>query len=359
MECGIVGPPQSGKTTLFNLLTGAGDAGAFAKREVQRGVAKLPDPRIEKLAEASASRKIVPATVEYVDVPGVAATPERREPYPPGYLAELRATAMLMLVVRDFANPAIAHARGRIDPAADLADAALEFIVNDLAAVEKRLQKISKQHDPASKKETELLERCQNALNAGTHLRELEFQPEEEKLLRGYAFLSWKPLLIVLNVGEEGASEAEARLAKLRSDAGDLGGRVGWAACAAEIEAEISRLDEVERGPFMDELGFKESALERIVRATFDLLGMITFFTTGDKDTTAWPIRRGSNAVVAAGAIHDDIARGFIRAEVFQWDELVAAGGSHAKLKEQGRYRLEGKEYLVQDGDVINVRFSG
>jgi len=358
MECGIVGPPQSGKTTLFNLLTGIQEAAMHSKREVQRGISRLPDPRIDKLAQVSSSRKIVPATVEYVDVPGVAVTPEKREPYPPGYLAELRATAMLMLVVRDFASPGVPHPRGKIDPAADLADAALEFIVNDLATVEKRLSKISKMHDPASKKETELLERCQTALSAETHMRDLDFTPEEEKLLRGYAFLSWKPLLVVLNVGEEGAADAGARLEKLKAASGDLGKKVGWAACAAEIEAEIARLDEAERGPFMEELGFKEPALDRIVRATFDHLGMITFFTTGDKDTTAWAIRRGSNAVVAAGAIHEDIARGFIRAEVFQWDELVATGGSHAKLKETGKLRLEGKEYIVLDGDVINVRFS-
>jgi GTP-binding protein YchF len=357
MECGIVGPPQSGKTTLFSLLTGAHES-AHGKREVQRGVSKLPDPRIEKLAEVSASRKIVHATVEYVDVPGVAVTPESREPYPPGYLAELRGASMLMLVIRDFEAPGIPHPRGKIDPSADLADAALEFIVNDLSTVEKRLSKISKMHDPASKKETELLERCQAALTAEKHLREVEFTAEEEKVLRGYAFLSLKPLLVVLNLGEEGAVDADARIAKLRASAGDMGRHIGWAACAAEIEAEIAKLDEAERAPFMEELGFKLPALERIVRATFDLLGMITFFTTGDKDTTAWAIRRGSNAVIAAGAIHDDIARGFIRAEVFQWNEFVAVEGHHVKLKESGKLRLEGKEYIVQDGDVINVRFS-
>jgi len=358
MECGIVGPPQSGKTTLFNLLTGA-HGGGSGKREVQRGISKLPDDRIEKLGEVSKSRKLVPAMVEYVDVPGVAVTPDKRESYPAGYLAELKATSMLMLVIRDFANPTISHPRGKIDPAEDLADAALEFIVNDLATVEKRLHKISKMHDPASKKETELLERCQTALNIGTHLRELDFTPEEEKTIRGYAFLSQKPILVVLNVGEEGAADSDARLDRLKATAGDMGKRIGWAVCAAEIEAEIAQLDEAERAPFMEELGFKQSALERIVRATFDLLGMITFFTTGDKDTTAWAIRKGSNAVIAAGAIHDDIARGFIRAEVYQWEELVAAQGSHAKLKELGKFRLEGKEYIVQDGDVINVRFSG
>ncbi len=359
MECGIVGPPQSGKSTLFSLLTGyVSPEGAYGRREILRGVSKLPDSRIEALAKVSNSRKLVPATVEYVDVPGVAVTPDKREPYPPAYLAELRGVAMLMLVIRDFAAAEIPHPRGKVDPVADLIDASLEFIFNDLSTVEKRLHRLSKQHDPLLKKEAELLERCQTALQAEKHLRDLDFTPEEEKLLRGFSFLSLKPLLIVLNVGEEGTQEAEAKLADLKANAGDLGRHVGWVACAASIEGEIARLDEDERALFMDELGFKESALERIVRATFDLLGLITFFTTGDKDTTAWAIRKDSNAVVAAGAIHDDIARGFIRAEIYGWKELVAANGSHAKLKEEGKLRVEGRDYIIQDGDVINVRFN-
>jgi len=359
MECGIVGPPQSGKTTLFGLLTGYAPAdAAYGRREILRGIAKLPDARIDALAVVSKSRKLVPATVEYVDIPGVAVTPEKREPYPAAYLAELRGVAMLMLVIRDFASPEIPHPRGKVDPAADLIDASLEFIFNDLSTIEKRLHRLSKQHDPLLKKEGELLERCQLALQAEKHLRELEFTPEEEKILRGFAFLSLKPLLIVLNVGEEGTKEAEAKLEELKAKAGNIGSNVGWVVCAASIEGEIARLEEEERALFMEELGFKESALERIVRATFDLLGLITFFTTGDKDTTAWAIRKGSNAVIAAGAIHDDIARGFIRAEIYGWKELVAANGSHAKLKEEGKLRLEGKEYIVQDGDVINVRFN-
>lgn len=359
MECGIVGPPQSGKSTLFSLLTGAeGPDPAHGKREPQRGIAKLPDSRIAALAKVSASRKLVPATVEYVDVPGVAITPDKREPYPPAYLSELRGAAMLMLVVRDFAAPEIPHPRGRIDPAADLADAALEFIVNDIVTIEKRLAKLTRLHDPAFKKEAELLDRCQAALAAETPLRDRPFDADEMKLLRGFAFLSLKPLLVMLNLGEEGASDSAARLDVVRTKSPALGGRVAWVAAAAGIEAEISRLDESERAPFLSDLGFELPALERIVRATFDLLGLITFFTTSEKDTTAWAIRRGSNALTAAGAIHDDIARGFIRAEVCRWDELVAAGGSHARLKEEGRLRLEGKEYVVGDGDVINVRFN-
>ncbi len=359
MECGIVGPPQSGKSTLFSLLTGNPTPDAsHGRREILRGIAKLPDLRIDALAKVSASRKLVPATVEYVDVPGVAVTPEKREPYPPAYLAELRGVAMLMLVIRDFSAVEIPHPRGAIDPAADLIDASLEFIFNDLDNIEKRLKRIVKLHDPTLKKEAELLERCQTALQAEQHLRELVFTPEEEKLLRGFAFLSLKPLLVVLNVGEEGTLEAEQKLSALKAKAGNIGSHVGWVTCAASIEGEIARLDEDERDAFMEELGFKESALERIVRATFDLLGLITFFTTGEKDTTAWAIRKNSNAVTAAGAIHDDIARGFIRAEIYGWKELVTAGGSHAKLKEEGKLRVEGRDYIVQDGDVINVRFN-
>lgn len=357
MECGIVGPPQSGKTTLFGLLTGA-HAQAHMKREVQRGVAKLPDQRLERLGEVSASRKLVPATVEYVDVPGVATTPDKREPYPPGYLAELRGTSMLMLVVRDFESAGVPMARGGLDPAADLADAALEFIVNDISTIEKRLGKISKQHDPASKKETELLERCMATLATEKPLRELDFSPEEEKALRGYSFLSLKPLLVTLNVGDDGAAGSGARIEEIKKKV-TLGRNVGWVAAAAGIESEIAQLDESERAPFLEDLGFELPALDRIVRATFDLLGMITFFTTGDKDTTAWAIKRGSNAVGAAAAIHEDIARGFIRAEVCRTTEFLDAKGSYAHLKEIGKYRLEGKDYIVEDGDVIHIRHSG
>ncbi|MBM3328023.1 MAG: redox-regulated ATPase YchF [Calditrichaeota bacterium] len=358
MRCGIVGKPLSGKSTLFSLLTGSPLPDPVqSRREVQHGIAQLPDPRRDELARVSRSRKIVPATVEYLDIPGAAHTGDRTEPYPPALLGELRAVSMLALVLRDFAAAGVPHPSGSIDPARDLLETELEFILADLATAEKRLERLARMHDEASRREADLLERCRDGLAAERPLRELAFDATDDKALRGYAFLSLKPLLVVLNLGEEGAAGAGARLQQLQAAFPGLVRQVGWVSAAGEIEAEIAQLDPEERAPFMADLGYDLPALDRIIRATFDLMGMITFFTTGDKDTTAWAIPSGSNAVTAAGAIHDDIARGFIRAEVCRWDDLVAAGGSHARLKEQAKLHLEGKDYIVKDGDVINVRF--
>ncbi len=359
MKCGIVGPPLSGKSTLFNILTGVPTADQFSgKREPRRGIAKLADPRLDAIAGARESRKVVPATVEYIDVPGVSIDKQVREPYPASYLTELQGVDMLSLVVREFEDDSTPHPAGSIDSQRDLNDAALEFIINDLAITERRLEKLGKAHDEDSKREAAILERCRDMLSDEKALREHDFKPEEEKILRGYSFLSLKPLLVVLNLGEASAPDAENILNSLKQMIGFPEERIGWAAVAAGIEAEISALEEADRGEFLTDLGFNLPALDRITHATYELLGLITFFTTNEKETRAWSITSGSTALQAAGTIHNDLARGFIRAEVCRWDELVETDGSFSRLKEAGKLRLEGKEYIVADGDVLQVRFN-
>lgn len=358
MECGIVGLPLSGKSTLFNILTGNIDTDKdHGHRDTIRGVARLNDPRLDLLAKAYNSRKTTPATATYVDVPGVSSRESKPEPYPAQYLAELRGADMLALVVRDFENPVVPLPSGNLDPLRDINYANLEFIINDLDVVERRLARVSKQHDPESRKETSLLECCYTALSEEKPLRDLTFDKDANKQIRSFAFLSLKPLLIVLNLGEENVREASQDLDKLKKEATGLTNQVGWVAVAAGIESEINQLAEGEREPFLADLGFQLPTLNRIIKATFDLLGLITFLTANARECRAWSITAGSTALEAAGTVHNDMARGFIRAEVFCHDELLDAG-SLANLKEKGKLRLEGKNYIVQDGDVLNIRFN-
>lgn len=359
MKCGIVGPPLAGKTTLFNILTGSSFSNQYGggKRELRRGVARLKDPRLEAVAHITGSAKITPATVEYIDIPGMTAEKQHGEPYPPHYLSELRTADMLALLLREFKDDRIPHQAGSIDPARDLIDATLEFIISDHTIAERRLKKLAKTKDKTSQREEELLERCRDTLGSETSLRELDFNEEEKKILSPYSFLSLKPLLVVVNVDEETAPRADDLLDRLRASSDQMTKNVGWVAVAAGIEEEICNLEEDDRREFLDELGFRLPVLDRIIEATFSLLGLITFLTSNEKETHAWAIPAGSSAVQAARTIHEDFARGFIRAEVCRCDELVEAGSS-ARLREMGKMRLEGKKYIVQDGDLLDIRFN-
>lgn len=327
------------------------------RRETRHGVARLRDERLEAIARVNKSAKTTYATVEYIDIPGFKNRERHSEPYPQRYLSELASVNMLALVVREFSDPLVPNPSGSIDPVRDLKNATLDFIVNDMVIIERKLAKVAKAHDAESRREMDILERCLETLSQEKALRELDLRPEEEKTLRGYSLLSIKPLLVVLNLGEDSARDAEEHLVRLKSQAKALHQKVGWVAVAAGIEAEIGALEEEERGDFLEELGFDLPALDRVIKETFDLLGLVTFFTTSEVDSHAWSIPSGSTTLQAAGTVHKDFARGFIRAEVFKWDELVAAG-SLSKLRETGKLRVEGKDYIVSDGDVLYIRFN-
>jgi len=358
MLAGIVGLPQAGKTTLFSILTGFVTEQGTSAREIHRGIAKLTDHRLTALAEVYKARKIVQATVEYIDIPGVpirdGGTPE---PYPPAYLTALKGVTMLVLVVRGFNNPSIPHPFGSVNPAKDLQHAELEFIFNDLSVIERRLEKLAKGRDAESRKEAEILTFCKESLENEIPLRNLTFNEDQEKIIRGFSFLSHKPLLVVLNVSAEDVPTAGEQLMSLQN-VNAQSNLIEWVTVCAEIEAEIAALDPEERIPFLNDLGFTLPTLDRVVSATFRLLGMITFLTAGEKETRAWPVAAGATAVQAARVIHEDLARGFIRAEVCWWEDLVRVKGSEAQLRKEGKMRLEGKEYIVKDGDTLNIRFN-
>ncbi len=365
MQIAIVGLARSGKTTVFNSLT-RGDAatGGFGGLTVNTGVVKVPDERLTRLTQLFKPRKEVPADVTYVDLPA-AATAAEGEPHadiPADQLARLRNADALLHVVRAFANDAVAHPLLRVDPARDVEQLELEFTLADLSVVEKRLEKLagSGRHGTAAEKEANereqaVLERILPALTAGRPIRDVSLADDEALRIRGFRFLTEKPVLVLLNVGEPDLDRAEAMAAELAATIEHAQTEV--VQLSARIEMEIGELDEEEALVFRDDLGLEGSSLERVIRASYTLLGLISFFTAGEDETRAWTVSRGATAVDAAGTIHTDLARGFIRAEVIGWEELLALG-SMAEAKRQGKLRSEGKAYLVRDGDVIEVLFN-
>jgi len=357
MKVAIIGLASVGKSALFQLLTGATEAPAGGRPAPRLGIARVPDARLDVLEKMFKPRKKTPATVEYVDVPGVA----KGEGAALVDLPALRGTDALVHVVRAFESEVVPHPEGSVDPLRDARMLELELILADLGAVERRLERleanIKKAHKPEDVAERELFVRLKQALEAETPLRELELSEEERKRVRGYSLLSEKPLLLVVNLDEDRVRDAAATLDAL--GLANLGEQPRVVLCpvAATIEAEIARLAPEDARAFLDDLGLSEPGLDRVIRSSYELLGLISFLTTGEDECRAWTIRRGTRAHQAAGAIHSDIERGFIRAEVVAYDELVAAG-SLAACRERGTLRLEGKEYVVRDGDVINFRFA-
>ena len=357
MRIGLFGFPQTGKSTLFGLLTGAAVPAHGGRGEVPVGVAKVPDPRLTRLSSMYKPKKTTPATVEYVDLGGV----QKGEAADVLPLDQLRTVDALAHVVRAFRDEAVPHVEGPIDPARDAATMETELLLADHTIAERRLEKleqnIKKMNREEDKKELELLRRCLSTLESETPLRNLELAEDDEKRLRGYTFLTLKPLLLIVN-----ADEGEA--AKLKEGAAAFGleemarrPHTEVVALSARIEAEIGQLDAADAAAFMADLGIAEPALDRSIRASYHLLGRISFFTVGEDECRAWTLRRGTPARKAAGVIHSDIERGFIRAEVVAYDDLVAAG-SWAACRDKGTLRLEGKEYIFQDGDVTNFRFA-
>ena len=355
MQTGIIGLPQVGKTTLFRILTKA-HVDAKVGQATHVGVAKVPEPRLAGLAKLYHPKKITYASVQYVDLPGVQKEKMRES------LASLRDLDAIAHVIRVFEDPTVPHSEGSIDPLRDVTNLDLELILSDHDQISKRLERVErdlkKKKDPLLEHEKAVLEKCKAHLEAEKPLRELELTPEERKPIGGFLFLSQRPMLYVLNLGDEEASELNKAIEKHKLAA--LQGRKNTAVVAVcgRLEAELAEMDEEEAAELLASYGLKEPGLNRLIHATYDLMGLISFFTAGDPEVRAWTIRKGSTAVKAAGEIHSDIEKGFIRAEVVRCEDLLTAGGIHV-AKEKGQVRLEGKEYIVREGDVILFRHSG
>ena len=357
MDVGILGLAASGKSTLFKLLTGQEPAAAGGRRDsAQIGIARVPDPRLDVLTEMYNPAKTTPATVRYVDVPGI---PEEHRHEAAFNLPELRATDVVMVVVRTFESDSVAHPMGDVDPLRDLHHIDEEFILQDQMVVERRLERIerdlAKRKNPDLAREREILSRCLGVLEASTPLRTESFTADEERVLRGFTFLSLKPMLVVLNVGEEDLAGDPFAAAAWQEWAARPGIALTWV--CATLEGELGEIEGEDAAAFMADLGLEERALDRVIRDSYRLLGLISFFTVGDDECRAWSIRAGTPAVEAGGVIHSDIQRGFIRAEVVPYEELIDAG-SLATCRQRGTLRLEGKTYLVQDGEVVHFRFN-
>lgn len=361
----IIGLPSSGKTTVFNALTRSeaqtGTFGASAD-EPNLATVKVPDERLDKLTEIFKPQRKVPADVQYLDVAGIAKgiAEKGMSGQLLGHLAQADA---LVHVVRAFEDPNVPHPEETVDPMRDIETLNMELLFSDLGIIEKRLQRIEAQIGKTRGKERDELEREQRVLSqlkeyleADVPLREHydELEEEDKRILRGFGFLTAKPLLILLNIGDSQIGD-ESLVDEARSRFG--GRNVAVHALAGKIEMEIGQLDEEDAAAFMEDLGITESGLDRVIAASFDLLGLMAFFTVGEDECRAWTIRRGADAVEAASAIHTDIARGFIRAEVVSYDDMIEAG-SMAEVRKAGKLRREGKTYEVQSGDIINFLFN-
>jgi ribosome-binding ATPase len=357
MKTGIIGLASVGKSTLFQLLTGAPAPPPGGRAEARLGVARVPDPRIDVLASIYNPRKKTWATVEYADVPGVS----KGEGSALVDLPALRNVDALVHVVRAFEAETVPHPDGSVDALRDAKMLELELILADLGAVERRLERLEANIKKANKAddvaERPIFLKMKDCLEAERPLRELVLSEEERRRLRSYSFLSEKPMLLVVNLGEDQMRGAAAFLESSGLQAFAARPHLGLCPVAAPIEAEMAELSPDDARAFREDLALTEPGLDRVIRTSYALLGLISFLTAGEDECRAWTIRKGTRAQVAAGTIHSDIERGFIRAEVVAFDDLVAAG-SLAACREKGTLRLEGKDYEVRDGDVINFRFN-
>jgi ribosome-binding ATPase len=355
MKTAIIGLPMVGKTSLFTILTGVHESARVGNMEARVGVTKVPDERLDALAKIFNPPKITQAVVEYLDFPSISKESLRD----PSYLASLRVADALAHVLRVFNSDTVPHEKGSVDPMRDFADVDIELILSDLVVVEKRMEKLDKERkkirNPEYDKEFVLLERLKAELEADRPLRGLMFDAEDEKRIRGFQFLSQKPMLCVLNLGEEDAPRLHEVEEEYRN--GPLSGKPGTAVTAicGKIEAELAEVSAEEAREYLLSYGLKDPGLDRMIAATYALLGLMSFLTAGETEVRAWTIPMNSTAQKAAGAIHSDFEKKFIRAEVVNWKALIEHDG-YPGVKEKGLLRLEGKEYIVKDGDVLVIR---
>ena len=363
MKLGIVGLPNVGKSTLFNAITKAGAEAAnypFCTIEPNVGIVTVPDERVTKLHEIYNSKRTIYATIEFCDIAGLVKGASKGEGLGNKFLGHIREVEAIVHVVRCFTNDNIVHVNGRIDPAADIDTINTELLLSDMEILDRRIQKTSKmaKADKQLQSELDLLNRIYAWLGEGKNARAMDLDDEEAAFVKTLGLLSYKPIIYVANVADDEVADSDSNpyVKQVREIAASEGAEA--VVICAEIEAEVAELDDEERTMFLEELGIEESGLDKLIKASYSVLNLISFLTAGEDECRAWTIKRGTKAPAAAGKIHTDFEKGFIRAETIAYDKLMEVGGSLAAAKEKGFIRSEGKDYVMQDGDVVNFLFN-